>query len=117
MSASPLNTSEHLLKGALAVAVNGVPIFNVYNNRGENAYLIGELDDWGGHFGRGDDYHYHMVPTHLETTVGSENPLVIRTVIPFTVIPKRLWMMDLEDMITMVIIVIMINEAPTTFLL
>ena len=75
MSASPLNTSEHLLKGAIAVAVNGVPIFNVYNNRGENAYLIGELDDWGGHFGRGDDYHYHMVPTHLETTVGSENPL------------------------------------------
>lgn len=75
MSTTPLNTSEHLLKGALAVAVNGVPIFNVYNNRGENAYLIGELDDWGGHFGRGDDYHYHMVPTHLETTVGSENPL------------------------------------------
>ena len=33
------------------------------------------LIDWGGHFGRGDDYHYHMVPTHLETTVGSENPL------------------------------------------
>ena len=75
MSNTPLNTSEHLLKGALAVAVNGVPIFNVYNNRGENAYLIGELDDWGGHFGRGDDYHYHMIPTHLETIVGKEKPL------------------------------------------
>ena len=71
----PLRTSDHLLKGALAVAVNGVPIFNVFNNRGENAYLIGELDNWGGHFGRGDDYHYHLIPTHLEETVGTDQPL------------------------------------------
>ena len=75
MADTPLNTSEHLLKGALAVAVNGVPIFNVFNNRGENAYLIGELDNWGGHFGRGDDYHYHLIPTHLEETVGTDQPL------------------------------------------
>lgn len=75
MADEPLSTNDHLLKGALAVAVNGVPIFNVFNNRGENAYLIGELDDWGGHFGRGDDYHYHLVPTHLEETVGTDQPL------------------------------------------
>ena len=74
-SDTPLDTSEHLLKGAMAVAINGVPIFNVFNNRGENAFEIGELDNWGGHFGRGDDYHYHLVPTHLEETVGKETPL------------------------------------------
>ena len=72
MAETPLNTSEHLLKGALAVAVNGVPIFNVLNNRSENAFLIGELDNWGGHFGRGDDYHYHMIPTHLEDEIGTD---------------------------------------------
>jgi len=75
MAETALNTTDHFLKGALAVAVNGVPIFNVLNNRGENAFLIGELDDWGGHFGRGDDYHYHLVPTHLEDVVGTESPL------------------------------------------
>lgn len=75
MADEPLSTNDHLLKGALAVAVNGVPIFNVFNNRGENAFLIGELDDWGGHFGRGDDYHYHLIPTHLEETVGTDQPL------------------------------------------
>ncbi len=74
-SDSPLDTSEHLMKGAMAVAVNGVPIFNVFNNKGVNAFLAGELDDWGGHFGRGDDYHYHLVPTHLEETVGKTSPL------------------------------------------
>ena len=72
---TPLSTEDHLLKGALAVAINGVPIFNVYNNRGENAYEIGELDNWGGHFGRGDDYHYHLIPTHLEEIVGTDQPL------------------------------------------
>ncbi|MDA7710569.1 YHYH protein [Flavobacteriaceae bacterium] len=75
MADTPLDTSEHLLKGALAVAVNGVPIFNVLNNRGENSFLLGELDNWGGHFGRGDDYHYHKIPTHLEETVGTDSPL------------------------------------------
>ena len=75
MADTPLDTSEHLLKGALAVAVNGVPIFNVLNNRSENAFLIGELDNWGGHFGRGDDYHYHMIPTHLEDEIGTDTPL------------------------------------------
>jgi hypothetical protein len=58
------------MKGAVAVAVNGIPIFNALNNRGEDSYLIGELDNWGGHCGRGDDYHYHAAPLHLSNTSG-----------------------------------------------
>lgn len=72
---SPLSTSSNLLKGALAIAVNGIPIFNPLNNRGEDTKAIGELDNWGGHCGRADDYHYHVPPTHLETTVGTGNPI------------------------------------------
>ena len=39
-SASPLSTSSHLLKGAMAVGVNGIPIFNPLNNRGEDAKAL-----------------------------------------------------------------------------
>jgi len=35
------------------------PFFNPQNNRGEVSQEIGELDQWGGHCGRADDYHYH----------------------------------------------------------
>jgi hypothetical protein len=61
----PLSTKSNLMKGAVAIAVNGIPIFNALNNRGEDAYAIGELDNWGGHCGRADDYHYHGAPFHL----------------------------------------------------
>ncbi|MDP7237806.1 MAG: YHYH protein, partial [Candidatus Latescibacteria bacterium] len=74
-SASPLSTSSHLLKGAMAVGVNGIPIFNPLNNRGEDAKAFGELDDWGGHCGKADDYHYHIPPTHLQSAVGTGNPI------------------------------------------
>ncbi len=63
----PLSTKTNLMKGAVAVAVNGIPIFNALNNRGEDSYKIGELDNWGGHCGKGDDYHYHAAPLHLST--------------------------------------------------
>ena len=66
----PLSTKTNLMKGAVAVAVNGIPIFNALNNRGEDSYKIGELDNWGGHCGRGDDYHYHAAPMHLSTLNG-----------------------------------------------
>ena len=49
LSDSPIDTSVNLFRGAIAIAINGVPIFNVLNNRGENAYEKGELDNWGGH--------------------------------------------------------------------
>ncbi len=65
---TPLSTKTHMMKGAVAIAVNGIPIFNALNNRGEDSYLIGELDNWGGHCGRADDYHYHAAPMHLSST-------------------------------------------------
>ena len=75
MAENPLSTKTNLLKGAIAVAVNGVPIFNPLNNRGEDANAIGELDNWGGHCGRADDYHYHLPPLHLQDQVGAGNPV------------------------------------------
>ena len=75
MAADPLSTKTNLLKGAIAVAVNGIPIFNPLNNRGEDANAIGELDKWGGHCGRADDYHYHLPPLHLQNQVGTGNPI------------------------------------------
>jgi len=75
MAENPLSTKTNLLKGAIAVAVNGIPIFNPLNNRGEDANAIGELDNWGGHCGRADDYHYHLPPVHLQGKVGAGNPI------------------------------------------
>ena len=72
---NPLSTESNFLKGAIAVAVNGIPIFNPLNNRGEDTNTIGELDEWGGHSGRADDYHYHVPPTHLESIVGKGSPI------------------------------------------
>ena len=74
-SDSPLPSNGNFMKGALAVAVNGVPIFNPLNNRGEDANIIGELDNWGGHCGKADDYHYHIPPIHLEQIVGKGKPI------------------------------------------
>ena len=71
----PISAKTQLYRGAIALAVNGVPIFNALNNRGEDAFLAGELDQWGGHCGRGDDYHYHKAPVHLEAIVGRGNPI------------------------------------------
>lgn len=57
-------------QGPIAVAINGVMIFNptqqdgIYNDESD-PYLIGELDVCGGHSGRGDDYHYHIAPICL----------------------------------------------------
>ena len=67
---TPMSTRTNFMKGAVAIAVNGIPIFNALNNRGEDSYLIGELDNWGGHCGKGDDYHYHAAPLHLSGTSG-----------------------------------------------
>lgn len=75
ISKSPISAKGHFLRGAIALAVNGVPIFNALNNRGDDALLAGELDDWGGHCGRADDYHYHVAPLHLKSIVGTKNPI------------------------------------------
>ena len=75
LAANPISAKNNLYRGAIALAVNGVPIFNALNNRGDDAFLAGELDQWGGHCGRGDDYHYHTAPVHLEKIVGKGNPI------------------------------------------
>ena len=72
----PLSLKTNFMKGAVAIAPNGIPIFNPLNNRGEDAFAIGELDKWGGHCGRADDYHYHIAPLHFETTAGN-NPIAM----------------------------------------
>lgn len=61
----PVN-QQHFLRGAVAIAANGIPIFNPYTNTGVDAFLDGQLDQWGGHSGRADDYHYHTAPLHLD---------------------------------------------------
>jgi hypothetical protein len=71
----PRMLKNQFLRGAVALAVNGVPIFNPQNNRGEISAEIGELDEWGGHCGRADDYHYHVLPLHLESMTGKGMPL------------------------------------------
>ena len=73
---TPLSLKTNFLTGAVAIAPNGVPIFNPLNNRGEDAYAIGELDQWGGHCGKADDYHYHIAPLHFEATAG-KNPIAM----------------------------------------
>jgi len=72
---TPVSARTGLFSGAIALAVNGVPIFNALNNRGDDALKAGELDEWGGHCGRADDYHYHVAPLHLQTTVGHAKPI------------------------------------------
>lgn len=71
----PAMIKGRFLRGAIALAVNGIPIFNPQNNRGEISYEIGELDEWGGHCGRADDYHYHIAPLHLQTQAGKGMPV------------------------------------------
>ena len=41
---TPISAKTQLYRGAIALAVNGVPIFNALNNRCDDAYLVGELD-------------------------------------------------------------------------
>ncbi len=66
IAATPVPVSaDHFVRGAIALAVNGVPIFNPFTNTGVDAFLDGQLDNYGGHCGRADDYHYHTAPLSL----------------------------------------------------
>ncbi len=72
----PVSAKEQLFRGAIALAANGVPIFNPIKNDGKtDTFLAGELDEFGGHCGRADDYHYHIAPTHLQKFVGKDAPI------------------------------------------
>ncbi|MFM8395829.1 MAG: DUF1566 domain-containing protein, partial [Acidobacteriota bacterium] len=75
VAATPISAKTALFTGAIALAANGIPIFNAFNNRGVDSYAIGELDQFGGHCGRADDYHYHAAPIHLQTRVGASLPI------------------------------------------
>lgn len=65
-AADPKSAKSGFFRGAIAIAVNGVPIFNPIKNDGKtDTFLAGELDEFGGHSGRADDYHYHVAPVFL----------------------------------------------------
>lgn len=73
---NPLSAKSHFFKGAIALAANGVPIFNPIKTNGHtDTFLAGELDQWGGHCGRADDYHYHIAPLHLQAKIGKGLPV------------------------------------------
>jgi hypothetical protein len=73
---NPLSAKNNFFRGAIALAANGVPIFNPIKNDGKtDTLLAGELDNWGGHSGRGDDYHYHVAPLHLQEILGDAHPV------------------------------------------
>jgi len=75
-AAAPLSLSGgNFQRGAIALASNGIPIFNPRNNTGQFSYAIGELDIYGGHCGRADDYHYHIAPVHLQSVLGVSKPV------------------------------------------
>ncbi|HIG28015.1 MAG TPA: YHYH protein [Planctomycetes bacterium] len=72
----PMSAKKNFFRGAIALAANGIPIFNPIKNDGRtDTFTAGELDQWGGHCGRADDYHYHIAPTHLQSIVGKVNPI------------------------------------------
>lgn len=72
----PMSAKTNFFRGAIAIAANGVPIFNPIKNDGRtDTLLAGELDKWGGHSGRGDDYHYHIAPLVLQEKLGKELPV------------------------------------------
>lgn len=75
--AAPIKLSPQLasnlttIDAAVGVAINGVPIYDysaqgeldIYNyNVNSDTVALGQLDNCGGHAGRGDDYHYHAAP-------------------------------------------------------
>ena len=75
-SDNPVSARETLFRGAIAIAANGIPIFNPIKQDGRtDTYLAGELDAYGGHAGRADDYHYHVAPVHLSDQIGTGLPL------------------------------------------
>ncbi len=83
-----------IVRNAAGVAANGVPIFlpqspgklgsaecldiellGEYEAQGEcvrDPVVAGEMDDCGGHTGRGNDYHYHSAPTCLLETLSAD---------------------------------------------
>ena len=88
---SPSFTGEPQTRdSSLAIAVNGVPIFD-YSAGGEmnvddlyshqphlDTMLLRQVDICGGHTGRGDDYHYHEEPRCMIEQMDNkdDNPII-----------------------------------------
>jgi hypothetical protein len=72
--------TAHLVDGPIAIAVNGIPIFEPtkqgapYTDAGD-PLIQGELDSCGGHCGRGDDYHYHIAPKCIMDKLAANQPV------------------------------------------
>ena len=72
----PISAKTPYFRGAIAIAANGIPIFNPIKNDGvTDTFMAGELDQFGGHCGRGDDYHYHLAPLVLQKQLGNSLPV------------------------------------------
>tara|TARA_B100001093_G_C26806059_1_gene1005520 strand:- start:111 stop:1145 length:1035 start_codon:yes stop_codon:yes gene_type:complete len=80
----PLNQTMNTNKiytepGAIGIAINGIPLFDPQtqgakdsSGKRTSALEKGELDECGGHAGRGDDYHYHIAPKCLIEELGED---------------------------------------------
>lgn len=81
LSPKEANKTTPTVAGPIGVAVNGISLFSpdtqgpivAGTGRPANTYDIGELDDCGGHAGRGDDYHYHIAPKCLIEELGANH--------------------------------------------
>ena len=62
-----------LLQGAIAIAENGVLIYNPTTSSGGNAYTDEEMDCNGGHPDPNGNYHYHSLPDN-GVVYDSSNP-------------------------------------------
>jgi len=78
--------------GPIGVAVNGIPIFdpatqgpaNKRTGKRPSTLDAGELDECGGHAGRGDDYHYHIAPNCLIEQLGMQKVEIEKKPIGFS---------------------------------
>lgn len=59
--------------GPIGISVNGVPLFNQYNGQHNPLTVeINTFDQWNGHPTPNNAYHYHVEPTHITSTKGSD---------------------------------------------
>lgn len=73
ISDDEISLETDLREGVVAIAINGVPIFNPIGEGGQRLNDTGKLDEFGGQAGLDDDYHYHVAPLHLQTS--ENNPI------------------------------------------
>ncbi|MEM8895150.1 MAG: YHYH protein, partial [Bacteroidota bacterium] len=72
---TPQPMENEFFRNAIAISINGIPLYHPMTNAGVDAFASGQLDQWGGHSGRADDYHYHLPPNHLQAMAGAGNPI------------------------------------------